>query len=128
MIFANEIPSPLHKFFCDSPPQPTLRLMEDLDSARNHMKRKDKSLMTTAPVKAGDFTHNLPEFGRTPDAIKTFGLKKGTLYNLHAIGKISGCVVRSRGSKSGCRLWDMDSIRSYIRACQAEQELVSEQR
>jgi len=78
--------------------------------------------MTTAPVQAGDFSGAAPEFGRTADATRTFGLKRGTLYNLLADGKIRGVVLRSRGQKSGCRLWEMDSIRRFIRQCQSEQE------
>jgi hypothetical protein len=83
---------------------------------------KVNSPKTTAPVQAGDFTDAQPEFGRTPDATRVFGLKRGTLYNLHADGKITGVVLRSRGTKSGCRLWDMESIRQYIRQCQTEGE------
>jgi hypothetical protein len=81
--------------------------------------------LTTEPVKAGDFGAVLPEFGRTPDATRTFGLKRGTLYNLLADRKIKGVVLRSRGQTSGCRLWDMGSIRDYIRHCQREQEPVT---
>ena len=33
--------------------------------------------LTTTPVEAGDFTEVMPEFGRTPDVEKYFGIKKG---------------------------------------------------
>ena len=70
--------------------------------------------LTTAPVEAGDFTDVMPEFGRTPDVEKCFGIKKGTLYNLHDQGKIKGVVLRKAGSLKGVRLWHMASVREYI--------------
>lgn len=79
-----------------------------------------KHKFTTAPVQRGDFTGAAPEFGRTPDVTRTFGLRRGTLYNLHADGKIRGVLLRSRGQKSGCRLWDLESVRRYIRQCEEE--------
>jgi predicted DNA-binding transcriptional regulator AlpA len=69
---------------------------------------------STAPVQPGDCTSILPEFGRTPEVTRLFGLKRGTLYNLLRDGKIRGCVLRSRGMKSGCRLWDLASVREFI--------------
>jgi len=86
-------------------------------------KRKHDPKTTTAPVQPGDFASVLPKFGRTPDATRIFGIKRGTIYNLHADGKIRGYLVRSRGQKSGCRVWDMASIRDYILQCQPEQEV-----
>ena len=70
--------------------------------------------LTTAPVEAGDFTEVMPEFGRTPDVERYFGIKKGTLYNLHDQGKIKGVVLRRAGSLKGVRLWHMASVREYI--------------
>jgi len=56
----------------------------------------------------------MPEFGRTPDVEKYFGIKKGTLYNLNDQGKIKGVVLRKAGSLKGVRLWHMASVREYI--------------
>ena len=70
--------------------------------------------LTTAPVEAGDFTEVMPEFGRTPDVERYFGIKKGTLYNLHDQCKIKGVVLRRAGSLKGVRLWHMASVREYI--------------
>ena len=70
--------------------------------------------LTTRPVEAGDFTEAMPEFGRTPDVEKYFGIKKGTLYNLHDQGKIKGVVLRQAGCLKGVRLWHMASVREYI--------------
>ena len=56
----------------------------------------------------------MPEFGRTPDVEKYFGIKKGTLYNLLKKGKVHGVVLRPSGQTKGVRLWDLASIRGYI--------------
>jgi hypothetical protein len=78
--------------------------------------------MTTAPVQRGDFTGAAPEFGRIPDVTRLFGLRRGTIYNLLHDGKIKGALIRVRGQKSGVRLIGLDSVRDYIRQCQADQE------
>jgi hypothetical protein len=70
--------------------------------------------LTTAPVEAGDFTDVMPEFGRTQDVEKYFGIKRGTLYNLLDQGKIKGAVLRQAGCLKGVRLWHMASVREYI--------------
>jgi hypothetical protein len=43
------------------------------------------------------------------------GLARGTVYNLAAAGKIRGVLVRVKGQKSGIRLWDVESVRAFIR-------------
>ena len=70
--------------------------------------------LTTAPVEAGDFTEAMPEFGRTPDVERYFGIKKGKLYSLHDQGKIKGVALRQTGCLKGVRLWHMASVREYI--------------
>lgn len=70
---------------------------------------------TTSTVRSGDFTSVTQEFGRTGDVQKIFGLKRGTTYNLLADGKIKGVLLRVRGNKSGVRLFDMESVREFIR-------------
>lgn len=77
---------------------------------------KRTKITTTEPVQPGNFTSTTPEFGRTADLQKTFGLRRGTAYNLLLDGKIKGVLLRVRGKKSGCRLWDMASVRNYIRS------------
>ena len=47
---------------------------------------------TTASVQAGDFTGATPEFGRVADVTRIYGIKRGTLYNLLADGKV--CEIR----------------------------------
>ena len=78
---------------------------------------------TTAPVQPGNTTGVMPEFGRTADVQRLFGLKRGTAYNLLADGKVRGCVLRVRGQRSGVRLWDLQSIRDYIAKQIAKQTL-----
>jgi hypothetical protein len=71
---------------------------------------------TTEPVRSGDCTGTTPEFGRCADVQRIFGLRRGTLYNLLLDGKIKGVLLRVRGKKSGVRLFEMDSVRQFIRA------------
>ena len=72
-------------------------------------------VLTTAPVQPGDFQKSDAEFGRTADVQRQYGLKRGSLYNLLLDGKVRGVLLRVRGKKSGVRLWDMGSIREFIR-------------
>jgi len=72
--------------------------------------------MTISPVEPGNFTGAKKEFGRDRDADTIFSLKRGTLRNLHAQGKIRGVLLRVCGQKSGVRLWDMASIRDFIQS------------
>jgi len=67
-------------------------------------------------VQAGDFSRVCPEWGRTDDVQRVFGIKRGTLYNLHTDRHVKGKVLRVRGQLKGVRLWDMDSIRRFIEA------------
>ena len=69
---------------------------------------------TSIPIHAGDFSDVTPEFGRTQDVERVFGIKKGTLYNLFEQQKIRGYNLRPTGHVKGVRLWDMASIRDYI--------------
>jgi hypothetical protein len=71
---------------------------------------------TTEPVKPSDVTGIAPEFGRCADVLRLYGLRRGTLYNLLSDGKIKGVLLRVRGKKSGVRLFDLDSIRRFIRS------------
>lgn len=75
---------------------------------------KQIKAQTTEPIRAAHFSASAKEFGRDKDVQAIFGLKRGTLYNLHSKGKIRGVLLRVQGEKSGVRLWDMDSIRRFI--------------
>jgi hypothetical protein len=76
---------------------------------------------TAEPVQPGDFTGVTPEFGRCHDVQRYYGIKRGTAYNLLLDGKIKGVLLRIRGKKSGVRLFDMASIRDFIRSQSYEQ-------
>ena len=71
-------------------------------------------MQTIKEVRSAEAVNAQVEFARTSVVEKIFGLKRGTIYNLHNDGKITGIVLRSRGAKSGCRLWDVASIRKCI--------------
>jgi len=71
---------------------------------------------TVKPVEPGNFSGAQPEFGRTRDLDRLFGVKRGSAYNLAKAGKIRGVVLRIQGQKSGLRLWHLDSVRRYIHA------------
>ncbi len=71
---------------------------------------------TTEPVKPAEPVAIKPEFARTRDVEASRGIKRGTLYNLYADGKIRGYLLRVRGQKSGVRLWDLESIDAFIRS------------
>jgi len=75
------------------------------------------SIQTTfadiVPANIGDIK---PEFGTSDDVRKYYGIKKGTLYNLHKMQKVRGKVLRVTGQFKGVRLWDMQSVRACIHA------------
>ncbi len=71
---------------------------------------------TTEPVLPGNHSGTTPEFGRVADLTRVFGVRRGTAYNLLRDGKIRGCLLRVRGHKSGVRLFDMESVRQFIRS------------
>ena len=71
-------------------------------------------MKTTEPVQPGNFTGTMPEFGRVADVTRHFGIKRGTLYNLHRDGKVRSVLLRVRGQKSGVRLFEMVSVRDLI--------------
>jgi len=71
---------------------------------------------TFAEIKPVGIGNIFPEFGTSEDVRRYFGIKKGTLYNLHKAGKIRGRVLRVTGEFKGIRLWDMASIRAFIQS------------
>jgi hypothetical protein len=73
-----------------------------------------QNMKTTEPVQPGNFSGISPEFGRVADVTRMFGIKRGTLYNLLRDGKIRAVLLRVRGARSGVRLFDMASIRTFI--------------
>jgi hypothetical protein len=68
------------------------------------------------PVQRGNFEAALPEFGRTSDIQRLFGIKRGTLYNLIQDGRVRSVLLRVRGRKSGLRLIELQSVRDLLRS------------
>jgi len=71
-------------------------------------------MLTIAEIKPANIGEIKPEFGTTGDVRKYYGIKKGTLYNLHNLGKVRGKLLRVTGEFKGVRLWDMSSVRDLI--------------
>jgi hypothetical protein len=71
---------------------------------------------TIDEIKPANIGEIRPEFGTSDDVRKYYGIKKGTLYNLHKLRKVRGKVLRVTGQFKGVRLWDMGSIRDYIQS------------
>ncbi len=56
-----------------------------------------------------------PEFARADKVKDLTGIPRTTLYRLLKAGKIKGALLPVNGSKSGVRVFDMASIREFIR-------------
>jgi len=71
---------------------------------------------TSAPIASGDSGASPPEFGRIPDVTRLFGLRRGYIYLLIHGGKIKSVSLRNPGSKFGCRLIHLQSVRDFLAA------------
>jgi hypothetical protein len=76
---------------------------------------------TSEPIKAGNCESILPEFGRTEDVARLFGIKRGSLYNLWKQREVRSVLWRIEGSKSGLRLWYLPGIRAKLIAMMEQQ-------
>lgn len=74
----------------------------------------DNRQLTVAEIAPGDTSQCLPEFGRTNDVAKLYGIKRGVLYALHDERKVKSVILRTKGSSKGVRLWHLESIRDYL--------------
>jgi hypothetical protein len=70
---------------------------------------------TTQPVKE-QASALVPEFSTSRQIKVVFGFSKTHLYNLLAEGHIKAVSLRKKGAARGKRLWEVSSIRSYLRA------------
>ena len=59
------------------------------------------------------------EYGRFDDLQRRFGLKRSLAYELIGAGKIKSVAVKKKGSRSGIRLIDFNSVREFLRNGQA---------
>ncbi len=72
--------------------------------------------LTKKPAAAGNAARLEPEFVRVNDVARLFGIKRGSIYNLIADGKIKSISLRIRGQKHGLRLIHMASVRALVEA------------
>jgi hypothetical protein len=79
---------------------------------KNSINAAGDTAKTIASVQASPL--NDAEFCDSPGAFARFGLRRSLLYQLHADGAIAGVSLRRRGALRGKRLWNVDSIRSYL--------------
>jgi hypothetical protein len=54
------------------------------------------------------------EYGRVADVVRLFGLGTSTVYCLLKNGRIKGCSLMVKGSRSRLRLVDLASVREFI--------------
>jgi hypothetical protein len=72
---------------------------------------------TIAPVSVAQASATQdPEFVDAPGLQARFGIKRSLAYVLLAEGAIKGVSLRRRGSLKGKRLFDVASVRAYLRA------------
>jgi|HubBroStandDraft_6_1064221.scaffolds.fasta_scaffold140771_2 hypothetical protein len=78
---------------------------------------------TIEPVRAGDTSNDLAEFGDHRAVFHTFGVKRGTLYTITNLGLVKSVSLRRPGQKFSKRLWHLQSIRDYLHSLMQSQEL-----
>lgn len=81
--------------------------------------------MTTEPISVPAKTATppiQPEFGRWQDVQRLYGIKRGTLYNLVAEGRIRSVSLRRKGNLHGCRLFYLPSISQYLNSLMEPQQ------
>jgi hypothetical protein len=87
-----------------------------VSAERNHYTEVIMSIFTINPIGTTEADAIRAEFLRTEDVRRVFGIKRGTLYNLHKARSVRGAVIRRRGNTKGIRVWDAQSIRDYIQS------------
>lgn len=84
-----------------------------LDATGRSDSRPANLTATDAPTAGGDST-TTPRYVRISEVERIFGLKRSSIYNLLADGRITGCSVRIRGERSRVRLIDLTSVQNFI--------------
>jgi len=83
-----------------------------------------KALSRRKPVRddAGMDTSEMQqiEYGRFDDLQRRFGIRRSTAYELIAAKKIKSVAVKKKGSRSGIRLIDFNSVREFLRVNEAQ--------
>jgi hypothetical protein len=62
------------------------------------------------------------KFGRTNDVKQRYGIKRGTLYNLHKQKRVDSILLFVMGDKSGTRYWSYPSIDKLFKETMREQK------
>ncbi len=62
----------------------------------------------------GQTENNQLEWGRIPDARNHFGLSRSKVYELMGEGLIKSSVIKAKGTRSGIRLINLQSIRELL--------------
>src|SRR2546430_1302067 len=62
-----------------------------------------------------------PEYGDVRDVQRVFGLRETHVYHLWSTGQITGILVPGTGKKRGKRLFSFDSIRKFLKDCEAKE-------
>jgi hypothetical protein len=57
------------------------------------------------------------EWGRFDELERRFGIRRSTAYELINAGKIKSVAVRKKGTRSGIRLIDFGSVRTFLQSC-----------
>jgi hypothetical protein len=91
-------------------------------------KENTNVVLTTQPILTTKLDNHTMEWGRTEHVYQTFGIKRGTLYNLFGDKLIEGKELRIRGKLKGVRIWNMDSIRRFIDSQPSEVGQAEEQK
>jgi hypothetical protein len=76
---------------------------------------------TSKPIREILFPVERDEWGRHQSVFQRFGIRRGTLYNLTAEGKVKSVTLRRKGNRHGCRLWHLQSIREHLNSLMAQQ-------
>ena len=74
------------------------------------------AILTAAPIEPCGSGSNLPEFGRTPDVERLFGVKRGLCYRYIGDGTFKSVCIRKPGAKTGIRLVHLGSVRDWLNA------------
>jgi len=82
--------------------------------SENLKKKQLPIIFTTQPIQPISTVNPQAEFGRWRDVERLFGIKRGTLYNLMAEGKIKSVLLRRKGNVHGCRLIHLASVSEYL--------------
>ncbi len=71
----------------------------------------------TKPITIAIVDSSLPEYADAKGARRIFDLSRSHLYELNSSGKIRSVSIRRPGALRGRRLFDCESIRTFLNSC-----------